>query len=1002
MFSRKDTKWFATGGICCLFSFGAFAFDPVTNGFGWLTLWFGPIVFMTGIAAVVPGILGPYFRIPQQVLNMRSVVAVGMFGAALILYVITLEPTASLWDCSEFIASAYKLQVPHTPGNPLLLVIGRVFSMMAGDNPQLVAWSINFMSAFFSAGTVALVYLLILFLADKISGNKSVESVIAGVVGASIIAVSDTFWFSAVEAETYAASSFFMMLLLYLTLAGNETHGDLRKRMLVLILYIAGLAFCIHPMCVLALPILPVTWMLKNRAATGKNLFIAISAGVVLVLFINRFVAVGIFELVFFTDLFLVNGLSLPFYSGAVAVLIGGTVLVRWVIRAFQSTEVYSWAGVFFLLAFAPYIALFIRSAHNPPIDESNPEDLPLIKAYMNREGYPTRPLLYGPYFDAEIQQVEPGLKVYYKDDGRYNVAGNMSEYEYAPEQQTIFPRMYSNDENHIATYRQWTGLTEKEKPTFLHNVTFMMKYQLGHMYFRYLLFNFAGRKSDVQGEGWLKPWEALQEEDKVLRTKARNQYWMVPLGLGFAGMIFLYKRDKRSFATLAIFFAITGAFLAVYLNATPNEPRERDYIYVGSYLAFAIFAGVGVSGIAAALSSKTAARIVIGALMLVPIWMLVQNFDDHNRRGRTLQIDNARNVLASCEPNSILFTGGDNDTFPLWYLQDVEGFRTDVRVMVLSYMNTDWYINQLRKQFYSSPAFRFTLDRDAYRQYGANDVLYVQKQFDQPVDLAKFLELLQQDHPALRVETADKNYYSVIPSHSVFLGSSPSTTASDGMPDKTVLTINQSYLTKNGLAILDILLNNPDRPMHFNFTSIMQTGLDLEKFAVQKGQIFEIALGNGNSNGIDLETSYKNLMEKMDYENLLNESFYLSYEDHQLRIVQPLRMSMNALADALIEQGKSDDAVKVLNHALSYLYRDHLKPSFANVQTADLLTRVGMNKEAQLLSTKLFEYAYALAVQDESDSGNIQLARIAAGLLNKLGKPEYEAKLENHGMLSP
>src|SRR5690606_7747669 len=287
--------------------------------------------------------------------------------------------------------------------------------------------------------------------------------------------------------------------------------------------------------------------------------------------------------------------------------------------------------------------------------------------------------------------------KVYFKGTSKYEVAGNILDYSYDKSRLTLLPRMYSRDESHIDTYRTWTGLNSHEKPGFVHNISYMLRYQFGHMYFRYLMWNFAGRKSDVQHARWLRPWESLNPPGEASYTsRARNQYWMLPLLLGIVGMLFQFKKDKKGFLTTLLFFLITGIVLALYLNAPPNEPRERDYIYVGSFMAFCIWIGMGTAALGYFLTQRSAQYLtVISVAFGWPLWMLFQNLDDHDRSGRTLQIANARNILDSCAENAMLFTGGDNDTFPLWYLQEVEGFRTDVRVAVLSYFNSDWYIGQ-------------------------------------------------------------------------------------------------------------------------------------------------------------------------------------------------------------------------------------------------------------------------------------------------------------------
>ncbi|HTJ52783.1 MAG TPA: DUF2723 domain-containing protein, partial [Cyclobacteriaceae bacterium] len=734
MFSKKDYYCFCTAFIIILAAYSCMVIDPAAYGFGVLTLWVAPPLLLTGIFLLLVGIIGiqraDLKRLLQSIRNnyMKHIGGFVIFTIALGTYIITLEPTASLWDCSEFIASAYKLQVPHSPGGPLFLLIARMFSMLALNDVKNVAWTINLMSAFFSALTVYLVFHLIYFFADKIALPQGRAAnmilLLSASCGSLCLTFSDTFWFSAVEAESYAATSFFLLLLVWLIVTGKDLSGNSQARRLILIFYLTGLSYCVHPMCLLALPILPFYWYVKSRTVTVTNFLLTVGSGLIMVLMINRVVAVGLFELMFSFDLFFVNTFHFPFYSGAFIASLLLIALFVFLLKRYKTLLSYTWASIFLLIGFVPYVMLFIRSNHNPPIDENNPENLPLIRAYMNRESYGAAPLLYGPYFDAEIEGVTTKSKMYYKDNAIYKVAGTTQEYQYNKTRQTILPRIYSNDDNNIQVYRQWTGLNKNERPKFSDNIEYMFRFQLGEMYFRYFLFNFSGRENDIQYSSWLKPWDSLQASVPV---KARNQYWMIPLILGLCGGFYHYAKNRKGFFVVCIFFLITGAVLAFYLNSPPNEPRERDYIYVGSFIAYCVWIGLGIMAIGNICMRYEKILYLLPVISLaVPAWMAYQNFDDHNRSGRTFQMDNARNLLQSCAPNSLLFTGGDNDTFPLWYLQEVEGFRTDVRIMVLSYMNTDWYINQLRRPNYESQSFKLSLDKKDYLQYGPNDALYV------------------------------------------------------------------------------------------------------------------------------------------------------------------------------------------------------------------------------------------------------------------------------------
>jgi hypothetical protein len=571
-------------------------------------------------------------------------------------------------------------------------------------------------------------------------------------------------------------------------------------------------------------------------------------------------------------------------------------------------------------------------------------------------------------------------------------------------------PRMYSNDEDNISVYREWTGLKENESPNFLDNLEFLFRFQLGEMYFRYLLFNFAGRESDVQYSTWLKPWNSLKG---AVSTKARNQYWMIPLLLGFLGSFYQYYKSRKGFLTVCVFFLVTGALLAVYLNAPPNEPRERDYIYVGSFIAYCIWVGLGVIAIGNyGVKYKPILYVLPFISLSIPAWMAYQNFDDHNRSGRTFQIDNARHLLQSCAPNSILFTGGDNDTFPLWYLQEVEGFRTDVRVMVLSYFNTDWYVDQLRTKYYKSDAFKLSLTKKDYLQYGPNDVLYIQESIKEGIDAKKYLQLLHEEHPALRMYSSTGEPYSILPSRSLKLAVENSGASANIRPVKDsarnrvndiTLSVKGNYLTKNTLALIDLVVSNGwQRPVYFNFTSYNQIDLNLKSHLVQEGLVYRLSPFENKSKDVepDTELMYKNLITNASYGNILRDDIYFNYEDYQARIVEPLRSAFNVLAIGLLSQGKESEAMAVLGQAVQLLYPGHLKPSFSNLQTAEILLSLGESTTADKLSSAVFDSSYLEVTEDLANNESatqlsLFLLQRSADLLSKSGHMEYAAKLD-------
>jgi hypothetical protein len=1021
-FTKKDFSYFIAGFLLVAAGLTLMAIDHAPGGFGIMTLWIAPPVMVTGFILPVIGLSGRAVTIARIFqYQAKDIFGVFVFAVSFGVYLLTLEPTASLWDCSEFIAAAYKLQVPHTPGTPLALLLGRLFTMLSFGDTSKVAWTLNMMSGLFSALTVTLVYHLIYHFAQKIvhhHRNTTAILIASSVTGSLTLAFSDTFWFSAVEAETYGAACFFLILLVLMIVKGREKLEPERSRWLVLIFYVAGLSYSIHPMCVLSLALIPFTWYVTARQLTLKNLTLCVLSGLGIVFALNKFIAIGLFEAAFSFDLFFVNELQMPFYTGAVILALLMLSAFGWGLRSFAKARVYTWSLIFLIVGFLPYLMLFVRSNQDPPIDETNPENLAMIKAYMNRESYPSSPLLYGPYFDAKVESVSVRKQIYYKSDDRYEKAGGMHEYHYGKSRNTFFPRIYSNDANNIETYRAWTGLKPNEKPAFQDNVEFLVKYQLGHMYLRYLMFNFVGRESDVQNSTWLRPWDQRTLAGQELHlVRARNQYWMVPLLLGLAGGFFQFNNDRKRFIQLAIFFLITGLVLALYLNSPPNEPRERDYIYVGSYIAFAIWIGLGILSLFRLVSRFAAGSVAVTCIAFaLPLWMLYENFDDHNRAQRTFQIDNARNTLNSCAPNSILFTGGDNDTFPMWYLQDVEGFRTDVRVMVLSYFNTDWYINQLRRKYYNSEPFKLTLTEDAYRQYGPNDVLYLDERIRAPINAEQFLKLINAEHSSLQMVSSTGDPYNILPSRTLNIRVNKTefiddhfvkTHLSKDDPSGINLEVSEAYLQKNALAIIDLVVSNHwQRPVYFNFSSMNGLGLDVQPYLVQEGLVYRfVPLTNNEKNiPVDTQRAYDNLVTNADYANLANTHVHFNYEDYHARMIVPLRQSFNSLAVALLYEGDTDKCRAVLEHAIKHLYPKHLQPSYTNLQAAELLMNLDQKDDAEMLAVMLFEFYFPsvksrLERRLSADDLELYLLENAAALLQRLGKNQYQLKLDSLGL---
>ena len=918
--------------------------DKTPSGFGDQSLWIAPVLMFMGIVLPVVGLLNITHNF-SKIHKLKAFGSVGSVIIALITYVLTLEPTASLWDCGETIAAAYKLQVPHTPGIPFTLLLGRIFSMLSFGDVMQVAWWINFMAAFFSAMAIGIVFLIIWHYGAQFTHRRSLLFT-GSLGGAMILTFSDTFWFSAVEAETYGPSCFFMVLLIYLSIQSNRLMGESKVSRWLLLAYVSGLSYCIHPMCILVLPVCFLIIWKDQFDQYWKYLLVSIGAGILAILVINKIIAVDLFEWSFGLDRWLVNQWSFPFYSGVIALLILLAILLIGLWYKLSISRVAIMALFFVMLGFTPYLMLFIRSAKLPPINEFSPHNLAMIKPYMNRESYPGRPLLYGPYFDARVSQISKKADVYTVLGDRYQKVGDIPQYHYEDHRMTILPRIYSDDPNHVRTYQEWTGLSPGEVPKFSDNLKFMFRYQLGHMYLRYLMWNFSGRVSDEQHAGWNAPWDGVADRSTIGYSRANNQYFLLPLLLGLVGAIWQSRKDQKGFLINLSFFLITGVLLVLYLNATPNEPRERDYIYVGSYMAFSAWIGLGLM----VLGAKW--RVVTYTLALaVPLWMLYQNLDDHNRSGRTFQIDHARNLLGSCEPDAILFTGGDNDTFPLWYLQEVEGFRTDVRVKVLSYFNADWYINQLTRTYYNSPPLKLTLSGQG-DQYGPFNPLYIRETVDTAISWSKYMQALLSSSSQLQVKTSTGGEAYYLPSRKLRLATS------QGMLD---VEVKGSYLQKNEIAILDLIQSNDwKRPVYFNFTSLNSLGIQLQPYLRQQGLVYKLVPERSQNGDVlyDVEKSYHNLVTHSDYANLVNPNTYFNHEDFESRMILPLKITMNELIRNLLLNGEQEKASDVASFAHDHLCFDHLELSYADLQLAEFLKK-GDPEKAEALVLRLFEYMY-------------------------------------------
>lgn len=901
------------------------------------------------------------------------------FTIALVAYILTVEPTASFWDAGEFIACSVKLQVPHPPGAPFFLLTGRLFSMLAGDDVTQIAYWVNMLSVVTSAFFVMFIFWIITHLSRRILKVEESEMTLsqiiivigAGFAGALTCTFSDSFWFSAVEAEVYAMSAFFTGFVFWAILRWeNIKEEDQQGRWLILIAYMMGLSIGVHLLNLVALPVLGlIIYFKKFEQVTRKGIiYTFFISGVALIVILEGIIP-GLPTLAGKFEVFFVNNLGLPFSSGVfffsalfLGLLIYGIIYSVKKNNYILNTALLSFT--FIIIGYSSYMMIPIRSAYNPPIDENNPEEIMSVVSYLKREQYGTRPLFKGPYYTAQLDENRKGAPVYMRGEDEYVVKDYKIEQVFDPAHTTILPRMYSSAAPHVQKYREVTGLKEGEKPSWGDNFYYLIKHQLGHQYFRYFMWNFAGRESDIQGAGYVGLLNAFEAVPKALQgNKGRNVYFGLPLLLGFLGMFIQYKKDPKLFAATALLFFMTGIAIVLYLNTPPIEPRERDYIYAGSFYIFTIWIGFGVLSIfdliQKFLKQKQLAAIVASVLcLLIPLQMVGETWDDHDRSDRFFSVDAAKNYLSSCAPNSIIFTGGDNDTFPLWYAQEVENFRTDVRVVVLSYYNTDWYIQQTARAAYESEPFPYTLDMKHYQQGGLNDYLPVFERDElkgNAINAKAFLNFVQQENPGLQIAPNDWTKYNIVPSKALFLNVDTTQAKQlvpsdmhDNIQNQMVLNIKGRALEKKDLAFLDLLIsNNWERPIYLNNTSISQLKIDMKNYVVQEGLAYRVvpAYSKNNRDGYPVNTDvmYENVMNKFTWTNLDDPSIY--YTQDYFGFVLNSRSTFNTLARDLINEKDFERASAVLKKCLQVMPNESIPFDEFSAQQVDLLLEIASYK---------------------------------------------------------
>lgn len=1044
------------------------------------------------------------------------------FLIAAITYLLTIEPTASFWDCGEFISTAYRLDVGHPPGAPFFMLTGKFFSLFASD-PTKVALMINAMSALCSAFTILFLFWTITHLAQKVviksENDYTLANTIgilgAGLVGALAYTFSDTFWFSAVEGEVYAYSSLFTAVVFWLILKWEKNADNPGSdRWLILIAYLMGLSIGVHLLNLLTIPAIVLVYYFKKYTPSFRGIVLALLLSVFILAFVLYGLIPGFVDIASIFDLFFVNTLGLPFNSGVIVYIILTLALLVWAIYetsvnknhirvAVSSVLALTLTGIPFLgtnkiigalvilgliiyfyvkksninirwvhnaivmvavmlIGYSSYALIVIRSTANPPMDQNSPENVFALKSYLNRDQYGDNPLLYGPVYNAPINRVAEGRYcVYDQKDGdpiyapkpktspddkdEYIIAGHKSIYHYNDDFKMFFPRMYSQNPEHIKEYQYWGNIKGERvnymecgsqesaiKPTFKENLRFFFNYQVGFMYWRYFMWNFSGRQNDIQGQGeithgnWIT---GIKFIDKVLvgdqdnlpsylaNNKGRNVYFMLPLLLGILGIFFHINGGKKSiqgFWIVLSLFILTGLAIVVYLNQSPIQVRERDYAYAGSFYAFSIWIGLGVLAIIKLLNKfvpkKISAIAVSLACLGVPVLMAEQNWDDHDRSNRTVARDFGANYLMSVKPNAIIFTNGDNDTFPLWYNQEVEGVRTDVRVCNLSYLATDWYIDQMKRGAYESESLPISWE---YRDYitGKNDIVSVQNLSEKALTVKQAFDFVKDDDPATKYRGM-----SIIPSNKLIIPVNADDVINSGtLPEDrrdeivSQIEIDLGYgLNKSEIMVIEMLNENKwKRPMYFATTvgDSYYLGLKEKGHFELTGLAYQILpiKGQEEAEQVNIDEMYDNMMNKFRYGNVSDPKVYL--DEQTLRMCRTHRYMFTHLVGALLEKGDSARALKALDYCNEVLPGETVKHDYLSYFMSETYYELGETQKADEIllviandCTEFLTWAYSLKTTYRNSISseirqNIALLNQVLMTWNELERKEYYDK---------
>ena len=950
---------------------------------------------------------------------------------ATVVYFLTMEPTVSWWDCGEYISTSFKLQVGHPPGAPLFQMIGRFFTLFAGGDVTKAAMMINAMSAICSGLTIVFLFWSITMIARKIWMKEGEDApwinkigvLLAAFVGAMAYTFTESFWFNAVEGEVYAMSSFFTAVTFWAILKWEMVADDPQSnRWIIFIAFLIGLSVGVHLLNLLCIPaFVYVVYFKKWKKTSFWGFVLAGVIAVALLWLINSFLIPQVVNLAGKTELFFVNSVGAPFNFGTIFYFVLITALIVWGLwyttkRKKMVANIAILSLMFILIGYSSFFMLAIRANTNTPINENEPKDALSMLAYLNREQYGSWPLLYGPYYNAPITGANDGKPIYVKDKeaGRYVITDDKTSTVpgYPSELKTLFPRMWSNQAKHVSMYESYRkdrrGVTQGNKvsvrnidgtvtvvnkPTFGQNLKFFINYQCNWMYWRYFMWNFVGRQNDMESQGgldkgnWISGINFIDEArlgdqrniPESMHNPGRTKYYVLPLILGLCGLFWLLRKDlKQSWIVFLLFF-MTGLAIIIYLNQTPYQPRERDYSYAGSFYAFAIWIGLGVLALIDWIERLTKRKSLITTSLVglmcflaVPCLMASEGWEGHNRGGKTSAHDWAKNYLAQLPPNAVIFTRGDNDTFPLWYIQEVEGFRTDVRVVNYMLSAGYWYAHQMGRKVYDSERLPLTLSPSEYDN-GVNESIRIYEEDNlkgKYVELKEVINFIHNPKAVKYYTNGSSTHY--LPVRTLKMTVDKEACLRNGivpesMKDSIVDEIrwevkDNNYLYKNALLLLDFFAtNNWERPVYFTSFSDMASVLGIQEYLHMEGLSYRFIPVKAEDyyegiGGVYREGSYDLLVNKAKWGSMNEEGVVPDRES--MRNMEFARQSYVRLARSLVSHHEYDSAIIVMDKFQEFFPNEKFPVELRTYQFPELYYQCGDSQKGDDFMTKLVNNA--------------------------------------------